>query len=210
MMHPILHCLLQCISDHSESIGAHLSVHLKADIVKAIYSVYLPSKPDEQRSLAQVPMKASDVLFSDIESIKSLLHILIQLFTEVEKVGIESSQYRKYIIAIIRLLWDNQHCAQTVQNMKNEEVVIMKFAQSLIASFSKLTDDAFAAIPEIKQLTAEMLTPEFSRLEETERDSKQLRLEQLEQSARFSFDLTDETLELLIRAAEPWRVRIEL
>ena len=55
-----------------------------------------------------------------------------------------------------------------------------------------------------------MLTPEFSRLEESDRESKQLRLSQLEQSVRFSFDLVDETLELLLQAAEPWKVSFKL
>lgn len=209
-MEPILQCLLQCLSYHSDSIGAHLNVHLKADLIHAVYAVFTPAKVDEERSLARQPLRASDVLFGDIDSIKILLHILIQLFAEVEKVGIESSRYRKYIVGIIRLLWDNPHCAQTVQELKNEENTVMVFAQSLIASFSKLTDDAFAAIPEIKALTAEMLTPEYARLEESERDSKQLRLSQLETSVQFSFDLTDETLELLIRAAAPWKVGMPL
>lgn len=209
-MQPILQCLLQCLSYHSQSIGAYLNVHLKADLIHAVYSVFTPAKVDEERALARQPMRASDVLFGDIDSIKVLLHILIQLFADVEKVGIESSRYRKYIVGIIRLLWDNPHCAQTVQELKNEESTVMMFAQSLIASFSKLTDDAFTAIPEIKALTAEMLTPEFAQLEESERDSKQLRLSQLETSVQFSFDLTDETLELLLRAAQPWKVGVSL
>lgn len=205
-MYNILQLILQCLSYDADSMGSHLSVHLRSDLVKSIFSVFLPSKPREDRFLSNTPLKASEVLFSDSIAINKLLHILIRLFTEVEKVGLESSQYRKYCVAIIRLLWDNSRCAETVQNMVNEKEVILQFAQSLIVSFSKLTDDAFAAIPEIKQLTAEMLTPEFARLEEADRESKQLRLSQLERSVQFSFDLTDETLELLIRAAEPWKV----
>ena len=51
-----------------------------------------------------------------------------------------------------------------------------------------------------------MLAPEFAKLEEKERDEKQLRLTQLERSVRFSFDLTHETLQLLLDAAKPWGV----
>ena len=45
-----------------------------------------------------------------------------------------------------------------------------------------------------------------AKLEEKERDEKQLRLTQLERSVRFSFDLTHETLQLLLDAAKPWGV----
>ena len=210
IMQSILTCLLQALSYSPNSIGSHLNIHLRADLIKSLYSVYLPSKPDDAHFLSSQPIKASDILLGDSQQINFLLHILIQLFAEVEKVGLESSQYRKYIIAIIRILWNDSRCVETVQNMVKEHEILLEFAKSLITSFSKLTDDAFAAIPEIKQLTAEMLTPEFSRLEESDRESKQLRLSQLEQSVRFSFDLVDETLELLLQAAEPWKVYFKL
>ena len=153
-------------------------------------------------------MHASESLLSNNALVSELLHLLVRQFSEVESVGMESTQYRQYIVQIIRLLWNDPRCSQTVIDMKNEPEVIQLFVQTLISSFSKLTDDAFAAIPEIKSLQSLMLQPDFMQLDPKERDEKQLRLTQLEQNVRFSFDLTTDTLLLLLDAAEPWGVAL--
>ena len=109
-------------------------------------------------------------------------------------------------MTIIRFLWNDPRCQATVIGMKAEPETVQNFAQALIVSFSKLTDDALNAIPQIKSLIQEMLQPEFAKLSEKDRDDKQLHLSQLEQGVRYNFDLTYETLLLLLDAARPWGV----
>lgn len=157
-------------------------------------------------ALGRQALHASEILLNDAHSISRLLYLLVQLFSDVQSVGMESTQYRKYILSVLCVLWHDPRSSDVVVRMKKDAAVVQRFAQALIVSFSKLTDDAFAAIPEIKALTAQMLEPEFAKLEEKERDEKQLRLTQLERSVRFSFDLTHETLQLLLDAAKPWGV----
>ena len=140
--------------------------------------------------------------------IVSLLHSLIQLFSDVQRIGLESSQYRKYIMTTIRFMWNDPRCQSTVIGMKSETETVQNFAQALIVSFSKLTDDAFSMLPQIKDLIREMLQPEFRTLEEKERDDKQLHLTQMKRSVQYNFDLTYETLLLLLDAARPWGVVI--
>ena len=70
-------------------------------------------------------------------------------------------------------MWNDPRCQSTVIGMKAETETVQNFAQALIVSFSKLTDDAFSMLPQIKDLIKEMLQPEFSKLEEKERDDKQ-------------------------------------
>lgn len=168
--------------------------------------------PEEQSSfsLGRQSLHASEILLNDAQRISRLLFLLVQLFSDVQSVGMESTQYRKYILSVLCVLWHDPRSTDVVVQMKTHVLVVQRFAQALIVSFSKLTDDAFAAIPEIKSLTAQMLAPEFAKLEEKERDEKQLRLTQLERSVRFSFDLTHETLQLLLDAAKPWGVGVSL
>ena len=134
------------------------------------------------------------------------MHSLVRLFSDVQRIGLESSEYRKYIMTIIRFLRNDPRCQATVIGMKAEPETVQNFAQALIVSFSKLTDDALNAIPQIKSLIQEMLQPEFAKLNEKDRDDKQLHLSQLEQGVRYNFDLTYETLLLLLDAARPWGV----
>ena len=191
-------------------------MHMRADVTKVpslflfplfqtISLLYVPVRSNN-RLLSRQVMHASESLLSNNALVSELLHLLVRQFSEVESVGMESTQYRQYIVQIIRLLWNDSRCSQTVIDMKNEPEVIQLFVQTLISSFSKLTDDAFAAIPEIKDLQSLMLQPDFASLDPKERDEKQLRLTQLERNVRFSFDLTTDTLLLLLDAAEPWGV----
>lgn len=168
----------------------------------------MPEKSKKSLLSKQV-LRASESLLSDNALVSQLLHLLVRQFSEVESVGMESTQYRKYIIEIMRYFWNDKRCSKTVIDMRNEPEVIQSFVQTLISSFSRLTDDAFAAIPEIKSLQSFMLQPEFASLSENEKDEKQLRLTQLERSVRFSFDLTNETLLLLLDAAKPWGVETD-
>lgn len=189
---------------------------MRADVTKVYFSLFSPSfqtisllyvpVQSNNRLLSRQVMHASESLLSNNALVSELLHLLVRQFSEVESVGMESTQYRQYIVQIIRLLWNDSRCSQTVIDMKNEPEVIQLFVQTLISSFSKLTDDAFAAIPEIKSLQSLMLQPDFASLDPKERDEKQLRLTQLERNVRFSFDLTTDTLLLLLDAAEPWGV----
>ena len=110
----------------------------------------------------------------------------------------------------MRFMWNDPRCQSTVIGMKAETETVQNFAQALIVSFSKLTDDAFSMLPQIKDLIKEMLQPEFSKLEEKERDDKQLHLTQMKRSVQYNFDLTYETLLLLLDAARPWGVAIQL
>ena len=175
---------------------------------KVIKNMYLPEQTESNFSLAQTNPHASEVLLGDSNLISELIHSLIRLFSDVQRIGMESSQYRKYIITIIRFMWNNPLCQNIVINMKNEQDVVQNFAQGLINSFSKLTDDALNLIPQIKDTVALMLTPEFSHMTENERDEKQLSLSQMENNVRYNFDLTYETLLLLLDAAKPWGVGI--
>lgn len=201
-------------------MGRFFNVHTKADIAKVvliqyiyeqcIQSVYLPEQADSKHLLSRTNPHASEVLLTDNSLVVSLLHSLIQLFSDVQRIGLESSQYRKYIMTIIRFMWNDPRCQNTVIGMKVETETVQNFAQALIVSFSKLTDDAFSMLPQIKDLIREMLQPEFSKLEEKERDDKQLHLTQMRRSVQYNFDLTYETLLLLLDAARPWGVDMRL
>ena len=111
----------------------------------------MPEK-SKKSLLSKQALRASESLLSDNALVSQLLHLLVRQFSEVESVGMESTQYRKYIIEIMRYFWNDKRCSKTVIDMRNEPEVIQSFVQTLISSFSRLTDDAFAAIPEIKSL----------------------------------------------------------
>lgn len=164
---------------------------------------------NEDRSLAHTNLRASETLLGDNTLVEHLLHSLIRLFSDVQRIGMESSEYRKYIMTIIRFLWNDTRCQSIVIDIKQDEDIVQNFAQGLINSFSKLTDDALAMIPQIKEAIHEMLQPSFSKLDEKERDDKQLRLSQMENNVRYNFDLTYETLLLLLDAAKPWGVGVK-